>query len=170
MKALSLTQPWATLIALGAKRVETRSRATKFRGQVAIHAAIGFPGWAKRQCFMPPFSTVLVAHGFSPDTLPLGRIVCITEVLDCVRTELVREAWCHYSEAVHEERFGDYSDGRFGFTLGEIYRVDPPIYAKGHLGFWNWEPALNFGLPVHPPTSISASLRLSGVLPFEEAE
>ena len=66
--------------------------------------------------------------------------------------------------------FGDYSDGRFGFTLGEIYRVDPPIYAKGHLGFWNWEPALNFGLPVHPPTSISASLRLSGVLPFEEAE
>ena len=36
MKALTLTQPWATLVAIGAKRIETRSWATvdKFRWEL----------------------------------------------------------------------------------------------------------------------------------------
>lgn len=47
MKALTLTQPWATLVAIGAKRIETRSWRTNFRGRIAIHAAKGFQAWAK---------------------------------------------------------------------------------------------------------------------------
>ncbi len=39
MKALSLHQPWASLIAEGVKTIETRSRATRYRGPLAIHAA-----------------------------------------------------------------------------------------------------------------------------------
>lgn len=39
MKAISLWQPWATLIATGAKQIETRSWATSYRGPIAIHAA-----------------------------------------------------------------------------------------------------------------------------------
>ncbi len=39
MKAISLWQPWATLVALGIKQTETRHWATKHRGQLAIHAA-----------------------------------------------------------------------------------------------------------------------------------
>ncbi len=39
MKALTLWQPWATLVAIGAKRVETRSWSTSYRGPLAIHAA-----------------------------------------------------------------------------------------------------------------------------------
>lgn len=38
MKALTLHQPWATLVAIGAKTVETRGWATKHRGPLAIHA------------------------------------------------------------------------------------------------------------------------------------
>ena len=48
MKALTLTQPWASLVACGAKTIETRSWRTPYRGPVAIHAAKGFPadaGW-----------------------------------------------------------------------------------------------------------------------------
>ena len=41
MKVLTLTQPWATLVAIGAKRIETRSWATKYRGPLLIHAAAG---------------------------------------------------------------------------------------------------------------------------------
>jgi activating signal cointegrator 1 len=47
MKAITLTQPWATLVAIGAKRIETRSWPTNYRGPLAIHAAKGFPKWAK---------------------------------------------------------------------------------------------------------------------------
>lgn len=39
MRALTLWQPWASLIALGAKTIETRSWSTKYRGPIAIHAA-----------------------------------------------------------------------------------------------------------------------------------
>lgn len=38
MKAISLWQPWASLVAVGAKKIETRSWATKYRGSLAIHA------------------------------------------------------------------------------------------------------------------------------------
>ncbi|MHB1773386.1 MAG: ASCH domain-containing protein [Acidimicrobiales bacterium] len=39
MKALSLHQPWASLIAIGVKKVETRHWTTSYRGPLAIHAA-----------------------------------------------------------------------------------------------------------------------------------
>lgn len=38
MRCLTLTQPWATLVAIGAKRIETRSWSTSYRGPLAIHA------------------------------------------------------------------------------------------------------------------------------------
>lgn len=40
---LSLWQPWATLVALGVKSIETRSWSTKYRGPIAIHAAARRP-------------------------------------------------------------------------------------------------------------------------------
>lgn len=39
MNAISLWQPWASLVAAGIKRIETRSWGTNFRGPIAIHAA-----------------------------------------------------------------------------------------------------------------------------------
>lgn len=39
MKAITLWQPWASLLAIGAKQHETRSWKTSYRGPVAIHAA-----------------------------------------------------------------------------------------------------------------------------------
>ncbi len=41
MRTLTLTQPWATLVALGAKTIETRSWQTSYRGPLAIHAGQG---------------------------------------------------------------------------------------------------------------------------------
>lgn len=43
MKALTLWQPWASLVALGVKTIETRSWATRYRGPLAIHAATRKP-------------------------------------------------------------------------------------------------------------------------------
>ena len=39
MKCLSLWQPWASLVVIGAKRFETRSWPTNYRGPLLIHAA-----------------------------------------------------------------------------------------------------------------------------------
>ena len=43
MKALTIMQPWASLIACGAKTIETRSWPTKYRGPIAIHAGMKDP-------------------------------------------------------------------------------------------------------------------------------
>jgi hypothetical protein len=39
MKCISLHQPWASLVVVGAKRYETRHWSTAVRGQILIHAA-----------------------------------------------------------------------------------------------------------------------------------
>lgn len=40
LKALTIRAPWAWAIAQGWKRVENRSWSTRFRGRIAIHAAV----------------------------------------------------------------------------------------------------------------------------------
>lgn len=39
MWALTLRQPWASLVAIGVKQVETRSWTTAYRGPLAIHSS-----------------------------------------------------------------------------------------------------------------------------------
>jgi len=51
--ALTLTQPWATLGAIGAKKIETRGWRHSLSGTLAIHAAKSFPKWAKDTCNEP---------------------------------------------------------------------------------------------------------------------
>lgn len=70
--ALSLTQPWASLVVLGEKQWETRSWPTKYRGELYIHAAKWFPTWAKDMCDGFPCSGLLKKHRLTLDTLPRG--------------------------------------------------------------------------------------------------
>lgn len=62
MRTISLWQPWATLIAIGAKHYETRSWNIHFRGEIAIHAAR--TGSQLPIAKMQPFRDVLAAAGF----------------------------------------------------------------------------------------------------------
>jgi hypothetical protein len=55
MKALSLWQPHATLVAIGAKPYETRSWETSYRGPLAIYATVNFPKQARLLCGQEPF-------------------------------------------------------------------------------------------------------------------
>ena len=64
MKALTLTQPWATLVAEGLKRIETRSRNLSYRGMIAIHAGANlvYVGGQQRLldlCLSEPFAQAL---------------------------------------------------------------------------------------------------------------
>lgn len=104
MKALTLTQPWATLIAIGAKQIETRSWTTRYRGPLAIHAGkglgpVGGSVGLWNRCAEPLFFRALepyyrVTHlrlGDPPalidcidvTDLPLGAIVAVAELVDC---------------------------------------------------------------------------------------
>jgi hypothetical protein len=142
VKALTLTQPWATLVALEEKRIETRGWSTGYRGPLAIHAAKSFPADCRELCETRslPFLETLRKHGINSwRELPTGVIVCTTDLIDCLKTEQVREAWCLYSDLIHEKDFGNYDDGRYGLLLGAVTRTFvPPLPARGALGLWEW--------------------------------
>ncbi len=88
VRCISLTQPWASLIAIGVKSTETRSWRTWYRGPLLIHAAKGFPRWARDLCNREPFATVLLEAGYAdpgssqvdPAQLPLGAILAVCNV------------------------------------------------------------------------------------------
>lgn len=142
MLALTLHQPWASLIAVAAvapdlavgKRIETRSWATQYRGPLAIHAAKG--GLPQRAllalCEREPFRSTLSMLGITDSRdLPRGAVVATATLRDCVPTEQVQPGFV-------EAAFGDYAPGRFAWLLEDIRRVDPPIPARGAQQLWRW--------------------------------
>jgi hypothetical protein len=129
VKAISLTQPYATAMVLtpDVKRNETRSWATKHRGPLAIHAAKGFPKWARE------FAAAEYFAGTIPYPVPLSGVVGVVEVFDCVPTEEIAP---HLSPI--ELRFGDYTPGRWAWLTKLVERFETPIPARGALGLWEW--------------------------------
>ncbi len=138
MRVLTLTQPWATLICLGAKRIETRSWKSWYHGEILIHAAKSYPRWAKDCEKQEPFYSALRPNGcYSYPELACGHIIGAATVGDCIRTEALRN---EISE--QELAFGDFSDIRYGWMLSNPHFLPKPFFAKGMLGLWEFDPAL----------------------------
>jgi len=149
MKALSLTQPHASLIAIGAKRIETRSWKTSYRGPLAIHAAKGFPREARKFCLSDPFSRCLYTEGpYRATEIPIGCMIATCELVNCV--EIVDGFYGvvggiqgpigEYSDLLTEQErsFGNYSAGRYAWILSNIVQLPTPIPARGALSLWEW--------------------------------
>lgn len=118
MRALSLWQPWASLIYDERKTVETRHWEMRYRGPLAIHAAMRVEKEACRD------------FGYDAKTIPRGAVLCIVRVQTCVRFP---------SLLVSPDEYGDFEPGRFGFLLTMLEKFDPPIPAKGKQFLWDWK-------------------------------
>lgn len=146
MKVLSLMQPWATLVSIGAKRIETRSWATKYRGPLAIHAGKGgLPAVTERElCASEPFAGALEMVGIRTivggapvnPAFYRGSILCVCDLVDCVRIT------AENVPPEPERSFGDYMPGRFAWHLTNVRMLSEPIPAKGMLGLWTPAPEL----------------------------
>jgi hypothetical protein len=138
MKALTLTQPWATLVAIGAKRIETRSWSTKYTGPIAIHAAKGFPVPAKTFTGSPFVAEALCLGHFGNlepywKQLPIGVVIGTVTLMGCRFTQdIVGEI------SERERTFGDYSYGRYAWFLSDPVLFEEPVPACGHLSLWEW--------------------------------
>ncbi|MFZ5688643.1 MAG: ASCH domain-containing protein [Bacillota bacterium] len=135
MKAITLWQPWASLVAIGSKKIETRSWATKYRGPLAIHAAAKTPGDSIIACFHEPFATVLKNAGFVRGkniSLPCGVVIATCRLVDCVT--ITPEFVATLSE--QERAFGDYTQGRYAWILDNVRRLERPVPANGRQRLW----------------------------------
>ena len=133
MKALTLYQPWASLVAARAKRNETRSWGTRYRGPLAIHAGMKKMDrvWSVDE---------LERAGLASGNLPFGAIVCIAKLIDCVPAARVRA-----SVSSTELNFGNYSDGRWVWILEVTEAFATPVPARGRQGLWEWDPLSTVG-------------------------
>jgi hypothetical protein len=132
MKALTLWQPYASLVTIAAKRVETRSWQTDYRGPLAIHASAEEAHL--HLALDEPFRSLLLAAGLDPADLPLGRIVatCFLSAIMPINAEMPYLTPQEFS-------LGDYSLGRFAWFLAEQRRLVDPIPAKGMQRLWDWQ-------------------------------
>lgn len=141
MKCISVRQPWATLLVIGAKGVETRSWAIDHEGPLAIHAAKLWTRELNDLCGREPFRSALEAAGFAPETwqrrgdtaanwgLPLGKIVGVCNLRKVEPVDLVRATL-----SARELAFGNYASGRFAWMTDDPRPLDIPMPWRGRLG------------------------------------
>lgn len=166
MKALTIQQPWAMLIALGAKKIETRSWKTNYRGPLAIHAGkinakiskdmknmiddIFYYDYPIRYQVPEYFSD----GAYQCDNLPKGEIIATADLTDCKKIAgYVDGIMGNIVVNTHKVEFedgekmylpadfsllGDFTEGRYAWILENVQMIDP-IKVKGKQGLWNWE-------------------------------
>jgi len=150
MKVLSIQQPFASLCAMGIKKIETRSWNTKFRGEFLIHAAAGkkYEYLYRLRSFYQFLPEKMLKQNF--DDLPFGAIIGKAELVEVAPLDLYIDKLDSLNIVIEkpgrdetwplteqEIAFGDYSPGRFGWLLSNAILFDKPIPAKGQQGWWN---------------------------------
>lgn len=139
MKAITLHQPWASLIAVGAKRIETRSwkpPASLIGQKLAIHAGkrmVQLPA-----SLYPEYNAALRRHlGENwTVTIPAGAVVAVATLSSAQLITRLSEL-----PDGDELLFGEYDYGRWMWRLDDVRPLDPPTPVRGHQGIWNFNPA-----------------------------
>ncbi|MES2765497.1 MAG: ASCH domain-containing protein [Bacteroidota bacterium] len=143
MKVLSLIQPWASLVVIGAKQIEVRKWKTTYRGELLIHASKGFPGEYQYLCWQEPFKSVLKTAHLSVENLPLGAVIGKVVLKDCKMIVDKPEEFLKEAEMIAppspERDFDDYSVGKWAWIFSHAELFKTPIPAKGALRLWDFE-------------------------------
>ena len=134
MKVLSLWQPWASLIADGRKRIETRSWAAPrwiIDRDILIHATKRIETDAAED------------FDYLPAAMPRGALICVVHVDACVRfdQESLQDLHDHYS--VKEFEYGDFEIGRFGWILSKPRKIIP-VEIHGYQGIFSFNGQVQF--------------------------
>lgn len=114
MKALSIRQPWASLILEGQKTLEIRTWKTPFRGKFVLCAALA----VKKD---------RGGDRYLRHDMPKGVTLAICELLD-VRPAVPKDA---------EKACVVPLPGEFAWEIRVIEKIEPTL-VKGRLGFWTF--------------------------------
>lgn len=131
MKALTISQPFASLIADGEKFVENRKWETPYRGPLAIHAGKGTQYLDRDELANYPTGCIIAVA-------QLVACVSLTKIQDCDRDTDRRKRiialgttknWSELARHAHTE-------GPFCWVLEEVRKLDQPIPCRGAQGLW----------------------------------
>ena len=140
MKAISLWQPWASLMACGQKHFETRSWPTRWRGELAICASKKV---VKELGDLEATFRFLVRHKYCPpiSLMPTGCVVAVVNVVDCVSTNDFAGSYINSHRLVEGEYVcGDYSPDRFAWITRGVRKLAKPVPVVGRQQMFNLPP------------------------------
>lgn len=141
MKLISLTQPWASLVAAKLKRFETRSWDTAYRGDLAIHAT---KGPTDEHMLQQIGRVVPEALGLS---MPHGAVIAVVRLVSC---DEMTQAMV-WSTDDRELAVGDWRPGRFALELADVRALRTPVLIA----------AGSRGRPITVPDDVEAQIRSS---------
>ena len=130
MKVISIQEPYATLISLGKKQIETRSWNTNYRGEIYIHASLS-------KNFLKEVTDEEVLMLIDNLKLNYGKIICKAKLKDCVK--MTKDYIKEIKKNKQEYILGIYEEGRYAWILEEIECLNDPIETKGKLGIWEYK-------------------------------
>lgn len=151
MKALSLWQPWASLMAAHVKRHETRHWATAYRGPIAIHAA--------KRIDVAGAPDALCIDALGPNwsrTVPIGMVVAVGQLASCTEAGRAKALTAADREA------GNFTPGRYAWRIDQLRTLRQPIPALGRQGLFNWEPPEDIEQLLGAPVDHAATCRFLG--------
>jgi hypothetical protein len=122
--AISIRQPWASLILLAGKDIENRTWETKVRGPILIHAAksMTIREYVEAMTFARAIDSWEIADlddSLHLDNLPRGGIIGSVNLVDCV----------YQSDS-------PWFQGPYGFALRKPKPL-PFVPLRGQLGFFD---------------------------------
>ena len=123
MKALTVKQPWASLIVEGIKDIENRTWKTNYRGRILIHSSkMPEKGLPCEVLNSMQYSIVSTANSLNALVGENGVILGSVEIVDCVLNH--PSIWAKV--------------GTYNWVLANPIKFEKPIPAKGQLGFWEF--------------------------------
>lgn len=128
MKALTISQPYASLIASGEKWVENRAWGTDYRGPLAIHAGKGTQYLDKQQ---------LAEY-------PTSQIVAVCDLVACISIAGPRR-WDRSTVLADGITVDDvfkhmHTEGPWCWVLKHVRRLPSGVWCRGMQGLWTVPP------------------------------
>jgi hypothetical protein len=104
--------------------------------RIAIHAG-------RNDCWLKAHTPEM--HAYTTGDEPLGAVLGTVELVDSSKlSDVPRKYPKLYTD--REILLGDWSEGRYGFILRAPIKFAPPIPARGHQGWGNWEGGAENGI------------------------
>lgn len=130
MKAISVKQPWAGLIASGFKRIETRTWSTKYRGPLLIVSSQVYADVTEEWVAEHRDLLTILVHTYPGLLEEKGKALAMVDLVDCVPMKKEHEAvaLCPVYEFA------------WAWRLDGIHRIENPFSVKGQLGLFDVEP------------------------------
>lgn len=127
MKAITIKEPYATLIKEGYKEYEFRTWKTSYRGDILIHSAKSYD-----KSNLDRFKDRKLEY--NP-----GKIIAKATITDCIEVdEKIKKELLDRDKEVYKNLSKKRDKPLYGFKLENIEIIDP-IEVKGQLGLWEYK-------------------------------